>query len=272
MTQSDPQIAVVMADEFGGTPRGVKRYRRPPRGRLRDFAHWLILSGATDLPAVAAVVRDANKMKRLRGLLIHLEGNVQFATVMLQRADLHTLAHTFVHADMNVHRRVIEAWGAGAQHRLIADATLQRDTLFVRTCALQLLEVPARALPDLRRVREEDLAEFEVDPDGSFLHWPAADVHLGLDSIRAAIDPDHRDGLRVERLAYDEAFGAAIRRVRERAGLRQADIPGVSTKQVGRIERGEVRPRLATLRLLAAAHGLDTSAYLEDVAQAAQAR
>ena len=265
---ADKDFALLTSDDDVSMDalRGVKRYRRPTTSRVAEFRHWFVVSDAMDLPRVAEVVKEANRLRKLRGLLIRHATDARFATAMLERASLHTLAHTLVHSDVSVFRRVIEAWVVGAQDRLIADATMMDGTLFVRTCGLDLLEVEASELRALRRVDESDLPHFEIDVDGSYLHWPAGDVHLNLEAIRAITDPELREKLRAERLVYDEALGYAVRSLREAAGLRQCDIGGLSTKQVGRIERGEAHPRVESLRRLAEAHGLSTNEYLDRLA------
>ena len=69
-----------------------------------------------------------------------------------------------------------------------------------------------------------------------------------------------------ERLRHDALFGRALASVRRRHDLRQTDIPGLSARQLSRIESGS-RPRAATLRQLATAHGLDTNVYLNEIAE-----
>jgi len=265
------QIRVLAKGEDAEAIRvaGVKQYRRPSRALLDEFPHWFVVTRAVDLPDVADWVKDANRRRKLRGLLIHVGSDVQFATAWLQRAEIHALAPTLVHSDIAVLRRVIEAWAAGAQDRLIADATVQDGKLFVRTCGLELLEVAAGEVQGLRRVPSDELSEFEIDPDNSYLYWPSADVHIGVESIRVVVDPELHTKLRVEAIAYEEAFGRAIRALREGQGIRQRDIPNLSAKQVGRIERGEARPRLETLRSLAAAHGMEVDVYLDALAKEA---
>jgi transcriptional regulator with XRE-family HTH domain len=55
-------------------------------------------------------------------------------------------------------------------------------------------------------------------------------------------------------------FGATVREYRRRAGLSQEELAGkagVGSKTIGNIEAGRTVPRLSTVRLLAAALGLD---------------
>ena len=62
-------------------------------------------------------------------------------------------------------------------------------------------------------------------------------------------------------------MGRAIKAFRTEDKLRQRDIEGISTRQVRRIEKGEVRPRTDTLRHFARAHGLSLNEYLNRLAE-----
>lgn len=148
---------------------------------------------------------------------------------------------------------------------MIADATVANDLIFVMDCAFRLYEMPVDAYPALRRIPAESRAEFEIVLDGAYLHWPAFDVDLDLESIRMAVDPERRKAAERERLVHDQAFGVAVRALREERGLRQSDIAGLSERQVRRIEKGATAG-VAAIDALAAAHAMDAELYLEEVA------
>jgi transcriptional regulator with XRE-family HTH domain len=67
---------------------------------------------------------------------------------------------------------------------------------------------------------------------------------------------------------FNRRYGAAIRKVREEAGIPQAKVEGITDRQLRRIEQGECRASLKALRHLAKAHGLDVNDYMEKVAKA----
>jgi len=67
---------------------------------------------------------------------------------------------------------------------------------------------------------------------------------------------------------YNERYGAAIRKLREQAGLSQSQIEGLTERQLRRIEQGECRATSSALAALAKALGLDTNSYMEQVAKA----
>lgn len=112
------------------------------------------------------------------------------------------------------------------------------------------------------------MLDFEIYSEGAYIHWPGLNVHLGMEAIRVACDPELKHQYQRERLKDDHDTGLAIRTLREEAALRQSDIEGVSNRQVRRIEQGEVRARTATLNYFAEAHGLELNAYLNALGEA----
>lgn len=155
---------------------------------------------------------------------------------------------------------------AGAQDKLIADAAVSDGRLFVRSCALESFDVGFDEMPALARLPEEERADFTIDEDGSFLHWDWNDTHVGLEMIRSARGPEFRDAVRMQGLTLDRRFGLAVRDVREKRGLRQADIVGLSAQQVSRIESGAGAPRYETMQKMASAHSLTVQQYLDAIA------
>ncbi|MCC7143255.1 MAG: hypothetical protein IT349_14240 [Candidatus Eisenbacteria bacterium] len=154
----------------------------------------------------------------------------------------------------------------GAQDSLIAAATAIEDRLLVITCAGEQLEIGFGDLPALKRVRARDRPRLEVASDGSYIHWPTPDIHLDVDSIRAVLDPAWRDRLRLQKAAHDERYGIALRALREAAGLTQRQIPGLSDRQVRRIEHG-ANLRAASLERYAAALSLSLAELLDAAAE-----
>lgn len=153
-------------------------------------------------------------------------------------------------------------------HGSIIDAYLADDSLFVRGPGHRMLHVPLSSLPALRGKSRDVLRNFVLDPDGSFVHWPEIDVHLGWGQFLQAVDPGELRRAQQRSKGYNQRYGAAIRRVREEAGLPQSRIGGLTDRQLRRIEQGESRATSAALATLAVAHGLDTNTYLERLAQA----
>lgn len=68
------------------------------------------------------------------------------------------------------------------------------------------------------------------------------DFEAGTDAILYEFDPLFRRRDKERRINTDDSFGGALRRLRLQKGLKQSDFsPAISTKEVGRIERGEVK-------------------------------
>jgi transcriptional regulator with XRE-family HTH domain len=70
-----------------------------------------------------------------------------------------------------------------------------------------------------------------------------------------------------ERRREAARYGKAIRPLRERHGLSQKEIPGLSDRQVRRREDGNTVPHSSSQKKLAAAHGMGVNAYLSELAQ-----
>jgi hypothetical protein len=87
-------------------------------------------------------------------------------------------------------------------------------------------------------------------------------IRLGKYEASAAdflreFDERYRRRAKHQRHAADRTLGGMLRRVRLERGLRQRDLPGVTAKEVARIERGEVKkPRLRTLARIAKRIGI----------------
>jgi DNA-binding Xre family transcriptional regulator len=78
------------------------------------------------------------------------------------------------------------------------------------------------------------------------------DYEAATSAILYEVDPDYRRRVKQRRREEERTFGASLRRLRIQRGLRQGDFSGISEKEIGRIERGEVeKPRDETLRKLA---------------------
>jgi transcriptional regulator with XRE-family HTH domain len=68
-------------------------------------------------------------------------------------------------------------------------------------------------------------------------------------------------------LIHNKKFGQAIAVIRQRYSLRQTDIPDLTDRQLRRIESGEARPSVSTLKLIAKAHKLKLEVYLDEVSK-----
>ena len=148
----------------------------------------------------------------------------------------------------------------------IADAWLEGELIVLLSPEFERLVVPLEKLTGLLGSHAKRIREFELDADGSFLFWPHADVYLGWEQARQLVEPTAALAAQQRSVDFNVKYGAAIRSVREQAELRQADINGVTERNLRRVEKGELRASQATLRSLATAHQQPLNAYLDELA------
>jgi hypothetical protein len=161
-----------------------------------------------------------------------------------------------------------------AQHRDaplegIVDAYLLESTLILLLGDFSIRSFPVAAVPSLCELEPRERAAFELDEDGSYLYWPAADLHLGVSQILQAVDPPYLADIEVRRFPASAAIGARIAALREARDIRQRDIEGLSERHVRRIEQGVVRLTGDSAVKLAGALAMDLDEFLAEVAEAA---
>ena len=246
-------------------PRSFRVFRKPDLGRVnsRDI---FVLTSVPDLRVVTEFVRAANHRNHLRTLFVREDDNAQFLPQMLYEAKLRMTRNILVHSDKDVPKRVLTAWSLGCPDQLIATAQVIDDELFVVACDHTLFRVGFEEMSALKRIPEEQRSSFTLSSEGSYIHWPEADVHIDLDAVRYLKDDMWREKKDRERLMSDIRFGEAVAAFRKQCGLKQADIQGLSERHVRRIEKGE-RTKVDTLGILARSHGLSLKAYLDKIAE-----
>jgi transcriptional regulator with XRE-family HTH domain len=264
-----PEVTVLVhgpgSEELLPEEKGLHIVRRPHLQIAEHALNVFVLVTATDLPEVSEFVSVVNRRHQLRALFVREETDARWLPHWFERAGLRTLRNTLVHSDATVPRRVLTAWLHGAQDELIADASVVGDRLFLISCSLERREIAFDQVPALKSIPESERSEFELDDDGSYIHWPQPDIHIDLDAVRAALDPDSRAKAEAAKATRTQRYGAAIARLRTAIGLRQSDIKGLSERHVRRIEKGEGATSEA-LSYLAEAHGMSLARYLQEVA------
>jgi hypothetical protein len=102
-------------------------------------------------------------------------------------------------------------------------------------------------LPDSPRL---DSTDFDVADFGNTVRLGT--IEAATDAILYEFDPEARRRAKLRTRALDTSFGGALRRLRLQRGLKRDDFDGISSKEIARIERGEVaNPRAETLAKLA---------------------
>ena len=257
---SDDDVAGAELSEFSWA-RLVTPASKPRQPRKPVF----VLATASRLQNVSTFVRLANKVHHLKGLFIRSDVDPLLLPQLMHRADLRVFRNTLAHSETILPRRVIQAWHYGMQDRLIATARVVEDRLMVITAAFQTLEVAFSQIRSLRGIPEKERESFEISSEGSYIHWRDADIHLDIDAVRYATDDKWRLEQKTLRLSEDHRMGRAIQKLRTSAGLRQADIRGLSERQVRRLERG-ARATQSALSSFATAHGVALDDYLRTLA------
>lgn len=163
-------------------------------------------------------------------------------------------------------RRMILARQHDAEAKLIASASVHDGRLVVWSCEPRRFDVAIADIPPLAAMSQEALAGLRVSASGSRIHWDAGDVDIDLDTIRECTDARVRRAHEAERRTDASRYAQAIRALRLERGLKQSDIPGLSERQVRRLEAGGTVPHIGTLRKLAEAHGMAVDGYLGELA------
>jgi hypothetical protein len=152
----------------------------------------------------------------------------------------------------------------------IVDAYLLNADLHVLTADFEPRCFPVRRISPLAGLDAAERAQFSVDEDGSYLHWPVRGLHIGVSQLLQEVDPAFMTDIAIERNEYDRV-GPALRAIREERGLRQSDIPGLSVRQVSRVEKGTSRLRYAAAQKFATALGMETGVFLRELGRRAAA-
>lgn len=142
--------------------------------------------------------------------------------------------------DPEVIKRVLLSFARDQAWEAILDAYVLGDRLVVVLGDFRVAEFPVERIPGLGARPGPNLADFEIDSSGSFLHWPSLDLHLGASQLLQAVDPMHLADVEIRRYATSK-ISTALLTIREEAGLRQTDIEGLSERQVRRLEKEESR-------------------------------
>ncbi len=164
-------------------------------------------------------------------------------------------------------RRVIAGTVRGDGRSCIADAWIEEANLVLLSPSFERLYVPTTALEEHLGSDGENLKAFEIDEDGSYLHWPHADAHLGWEQLRGIVDPATLVAAQRRSREFNVRYGAAIRRLREEHGHTQAGIKGIADRHLRRVEHGQVAATSSVLKSLAAAHDMSLSDYLAELAE-----
>ena len=101
-----------------------------------------------------------------------------------------------------------------------------------------------------------DFSDFSIEDYGQTLRF--GKYEASVDSVLYEFDPEYRKAARENQMKTDKSFGACLRRLRLLKKVKQSDFEGLDAREIGRIERGEVKkPRPATLEKIARRLGVE---------------
>lgn len=190
-------------------------------------------------------------------------GDQRLLCLRAKRGDGHALLHaTFrfvVSADEGACLAPIaelrEILGSERRAELIAAITVSEGAVVLYRGNLEPLIVPLRWFPTHTRAPGRDASALAVIDFGQTIRM--GDYEIATDAILYEFDEAYRRQVKSRRLQADLSFGGALRRLRLQKGLRQGDFPGLTAKEIARIERGEVKkPRQRTLAAIAKCLGV----------------
>jgi len=172
----------------------------------------------------------------------------------------------FLTSDLGSVRRWVIAPNRSQPYEGIIDAYVVGGTLTVFMGDLSIRDFPVERVPSISSLAPEQLRQLEVDIDGSFLTWPKTDIHLGPSQLLQAVDPSQLAEIEIERFR-SENTAMALKYMREQRELRQADIEGLSERQVSRLENAESRLTAGAAENFARSFNLTLEGFLDELGQ-----
>lgn len=252
--------------------------RSLPRGRFRQIARELTQeeNEGSELSLVVARASELIGKKRyplpnwvdsetrfLVILDVPEQATLRLATVLrLHRPD----QRLQVCRDESVVKRLVIALSRSAPWEGILDAYVLAESLVVVLGDMSVREFPVQHLPKVSRMEPDAFGRFEIDPAGSFLHWPESDVHLGPSQLLQAVDPMYLADIEIKRYEM-EKISLVIHDMRTERLLKQTDIEGLSDRHVRRLENEEIRLTVDAAEKLARSFRMNLSEFLDELSR-----
>ncbi len=163
--------------------------------------------------------------------------------------------------------RFVATFEANDERDRIFDAGIEQNILRVVSPEFVRLEVPLSKIPQFKNAKPAQILNFEVDEDGSFIYWPDLDVHLGWRQLQQLISPEAALKASQKNEEFNRRYGKAVQELRKAADLERSDVPGLSEKQLGRIEAGKCRLTTNAIEALSKAHKVGRNEYMKKLAK-----
>lgn len=274
LTERELEMCILVNDQDATAARLGRFSHVHGKSEFKDLdvshaRHVFVVSDMIGLASLSNIIRQANDAHRLRAIFVREDNNKHWITRILERANLRTLRNLLVHSGFDVPRRVLMAWKYQQEDKLIADAAAFGDNLLVVDCSLTTYEIPFSAIKGLKRIPKTKRSKFVITEDGSHISWPDFDVDLDIAAVQRILNPEAAERAKVRALAHNQWLGRSIAHLRKSCKLRQDEIPGISDRQLRRIESGE-HASLKSMQCLAAAHRMSMNDYLNRIAEITQ--
>jgi len=265
-----PELSVILLDEelrdkFTAKGR-LKIYKSLKSQNLVAHKNIFVVSKATGLPKLSDFIREANRRNHLKALLIRPDVKNGIIPKMMAAANVRSLRNTILFEGPVLVKRILNAWEINAQDQLIADASVNKDTLYVISCSLRMYSVPFNKIPALKKIDDAFRTNFIIAEDGRYIHWAKDDIHLDIETLEYHTNERYRKESDTKKLQYHRNLGAAIKAIRQDSGIQQSDIPGLSARQLRRIENGETTVTTKALGKIASGHNMTLEEYLDLIA------
>lgn len=135
------------------------------------------------------------------------------------------------------------------------EAVEARSELLLYRGNLEPISVPLAWFVPRPSSPEPDIRRLAITDYGQTVR--VGEYEASTDAILYEFDDDYRVRAKKRLRQQDSSFGGALRRLRLLKGLRQSDFPGVTAKEIARIENGQVKkPHEDTLRKIAQKTGV----------------
>lgn len=220
---------------------GVGAKRHPARRHRR---HYVFTEG---MPSEAIAARLSGLS--CRHCTLHLDGEprAENRTKTVARMVQWYVSHDFV--------PIVDAWWERVDGGEFVAISPQLERVSVNRASI------------CQALKSQDVDSFEIDCDGSFVFWPKIDGHLGWNQLKMLADPMAAAKSKAKNADFCRRYGQAMKQLRQRAGLSQADVHGITDRQLRRYESGLGFPTRKSLALIASAHGLSLNDYLAALAK-----
>lgn len=168
-------------------------------------------------------------------------------------------------------RRIIHAHEIKAVEDIIAKVVVYNDanvnSLQITSTDLSEYTIDSKSIASLCALSYKELQDFEIDEYGFDIHWPKKDIHLSLESFKIVCDPKFLKKRLNEIAKEKQAFGALMKKFREKTGkLMQKDFGALNERQIRKYENGENFPSYDALQTISEKYEMSVNDYLKALA------